>query len=211
MNEQAVLEQTNHSLARWRELLGELLSSRYGAILSGSATDPQSHPEFDIAGEQLAWLVRALNDTNRFVTLEMRTDHNALGAENVLSWNSGFGENVNLNRGYPRSCFSEYSAATVLEEKSCDLIVLGSLIRAGEALSKLSANAAQQFMQTPKILLNETGVEPAFQPQVEFRVLRPGGAALGDFCRLDDVAIPMSVLWQQDHLPSAKNILEWLV
>ncbi len=48
-------------------------------------------------------LVRDLNDRSRFVLLPLGEGGNPSGAEAVLAWQTGYGEGVDLARGFPRS------------------------------------------------------------------------------------------------------------
>src|SRR5438128_1377094 len=58
-------------------------------------------------------LVRDLNVSTRFYILPMRGGGNATGAENVLTWQTGYPFAVNLGRGYPRFGPSEFTASAI--------------------------------------------------------------------------------------------------
>jgi formylmethanofuran dehydrogenase subunit B len=209
LHQTAVTEQTGFEASSWGSLLDQLLNSNYGAWLSRAGADS----EFDAESESLGKLIRLLNDSTRFVNLSLRHDYNALGAENVLAWSSGFTSSVNLNRSFPRSCFTEYSAESLLIDRGCDLILLTSMVGLEDAWQKLAPAAQSHFEQTPKIILNELGAHPTakrFQAHVEFSVARPGYNGAGDFCRQDDVLIPLSQIANDDGLISAAEVLDRL-
>lgn len=209
LNQQAVAEQTGCEISRWQSLLDRIVSSSYGALFSNAASDS----EFDSESELLAKLIRVLNDSTRFVNLSLRNDYNAQSAENVLAWSSGFATGVNLNRGFPRSCFDEHSAHSILNEGACDLILLASTLGLQVAWKKLGAAAQLNLKRTPTIVLNELGdnwCKELFQPHVEIAVSRPGFSSVGDFCRLDEVLIPLSKIDSANPLVSAGEVFNRL-
>ena len=59
-------------------------------------------------------LIRDMNKHTRFVCKPNRGAGNVTGADNVLTWRTGFPFGVNQSRGFPRFNPGEYTAADVL-------------------------------------------------------------------------------------------------
>ena len=65
-----------------------------------------------------------MNAHARFVCMSMGGPGNAAGAENVLTWQTGYPFAVSLGRGYPRFGPRDYTAADVLERGECDAALI---------------------------------------------------------------------------------------
>ena len=70
-------------------------------------------------------LARDLNEFTRFYAKPMRGHGNVTGADNVVSWQTGYPFGVSLGRGYPRFNPGEYTTADTLAR--------------GEALARIHA------------------------------------------------------------------------
>ncbi|MBC7818931.1 MAG: formylmethanofuran dehydrogenase subunit B, partial [Planctomycetaceae bacterium] len=100
-----------------RHLMGLRKSCRYGIIFFGlglagtSMWDGQPHSNIGhVNVEALLKLVADLNAVTRFCARRMRLQGDVSGADNVLSWQTGFPFAVDLSRGYPRFNPGEFSA-----------------------------------------------------------------------------------------------------
>ncbi len=95
---------------------------------------------------------------------------NATGAENVLTWQSGYPFAVNLARGYPRFGPGEYTAMDVLGRAECD----AALIVAGDPMSLLAPAAREHLTRIPTIVLHSQryGRHPDRNGRVSHRDLR---------------------------------------
>ena len=104
--------ETGVSLSTWQELMDRMKRARYGVIFSG----PGQTTTFDThqSSHALFALVRDMNAHARFVCVSMGGPGNGTGAENVLTWQTGYPFAVNLARGYPRFGPGEYTATDVL-------------------------------------------------------------------------------------------------
>jgi formylmethanofuran dehydrogenase subunit B len=190
LNEAAVTKLTGQALSTWQPMAAKLLKAKYGAIFSGSS--PES--DLDCEAESLARLVRELNQLTRYVLLPMRADENALGAENVLAWSSGFVSSVNLQRGFPRNFGQAYSAESVLGRGECDLILLASTSSFSHAWTRMSDSIQRTFLRTPKIVLCESKSPFEFDAEVTISVARSGHTCGGDFCRQDDIPLRLTAV-----------------
>ena len=90
---------TGVPLTTWQGLMNRMKQAKYGVILYGgnSASSNGNH----IDSHALFSLVRELNDFTRFVCMRMVHGGNPTGAENVLTWRTGYPCAVNLARISP--------------------------------------------------------------------------------------------------------------
>ena len=103
VDEARVREHTGIELPRLQELADQLMAARYGAFFHGSRITQGSLAEASATLEAAYGLVRDLNRQRRFVVLGMGEPGNSMGAEAVLTWQTGFPTSVDLSAGYPRS------------------------------------------------------------------------------------------------------------
>lgn len=165
------------------ELADQLAESQYGAFLWGS---DHCEPEFDLQADGLHAMVRELNQITRFVGIPYRRDANALSAENVSTWSSGFPFAVNWNRDTPRQYWLEYSDCSVSERDEWDFLISFDI---GEITIASQANEHSQAFQM-------------CLPVAQF-----GFEESGDACRFDDVSFTLHATESTDS-PSTSEIVE---
>lgn len=154
-------------------------NSSYVASIYGALDGGPSHQNL----QSLYLLTRELNQRTRAVVVGLRNDANALSAENVLAWNSGFPFGISYAGGKPEFNGLEYSAESVLERSECDLVFACSTISMGS----LRDFAAARLRQIPTIVIDDAAAKSRFEPTIRFNV----GLESGDWCRLDDVSLPV--------------------
>jgi formylmethanofuran dehydrogenase subunit B len=204
MDEQAVLAATGQGIDYWRNFVARLTEASYGSVFYGYTTKDS---RFDQVTDSLAALIFDLNNQTRFVSLGMRNDFNAQSAENVLAWSSGFAFAVNLHRGLPRFNGLEYSTEAVLNHGECDLILLASTESLAASLASLNAQAVKHFQRTPKIAITTSEPSGVENIRVRMTVSRPGKNTSGDYCRQDNVSLPLTRLFPNDNEVSAADLL----
>ena len=103
------------------DLARRLADARHVAFVHGALDELNALALFE--------LVRDLNRDRHAVTLAVRSEGNARGAEDVLAWQTGFPDAVSFARGYPRANPGEFSAAALLERGEVDaaLVVTADL------------------------------------------------------------------------------------
>ena len=124
-------------------LLENLLRNEDGAEVTAA----------DIAAiqrEAVLALVRDMNAYTRFVAKPMRGHGNVTGADNVVSWQTGYPFGVNLSRGYPRFNPGEYTTADTLARGEAD----AAMIIASDPMANFSQAARTRLAAIPYIALD---------------------------------------------------------
>ncbi len=123
---------TGVPLAAWQDLMARMKQARFGVMLFGMGLTMTRGEHLN--SEALLALVRDMNAYTRFVAKPMRGQGNVTGADNVVTWRTGYPFGVNLSRGYPRFNPGEYTAAEMLARGEAD----AAMIVASDPLSMFS-------------------------------------------------------------------------
>jgi formylmethanofuran dehydrogenase subunit B len=145
-----------------------------------------------VAGDEgialaLLSLVRDLSRERHTVSLGLRREGNARGAEDVLAWQTGFPAAVSFARGYPRANPGELSAAALLERGEVD----AALVVASDPLAHLPAPAAQRLRELPTVVVDARATATAKAARVAFATAADGIEVAGTVHRMDGVPIPL--------------------
>jgi formylmethanofuran dehydrogenase subunit B len=127
---------------------------------------------------------------------------NVTGADNVVTWRTGYPFGVSLARGYPRFNPGEYTAADVLARGEAD----AALIIASDPLANFSQPAREHLARIPYIALDPHETPTTRQAAVAFHVATYGINVPGTVYRMDDVPIPLRPAFESPH-PSDYEIL----
>ena len=172
----------------------------YGHSLTHTADKPVT------LGHQ-KW-VRRLNDHTRMVSIGLRTDGNGQSAENVMSAFSGYPVAVSQAKGIPEYCGEIWSAGRLLERRQCDFLLLFAGRNLETELASLGTDAQANLAALPKVVIF-SGPRPEsalLKNAIVLQVAIPGASGSGDFCRLDDVLLPLAAL-RESKLPTDEEIL----
>lgn len=180
------------------ELAEQLAAAKYGTIFSGQTTKDSA---FDFAGQSVAALLQTLNESKHFVGMKLRTDANAISAENVLAWSSGYAMAVNHAASFPRSNWLEHSAETILTRGECDAILMSTNVDLKTRFERLDRTAQQHLESIPKIVLSPMRNLPA---NVSIETDVAGVSEPGEFCRNDNVSMPLLPLPKSEVKASSK-------
>src|SRR5690606_26043520 len=96
----SIEEVTGVSLEQMTELVERMKNCRYGVLFFGMGLTMTRGRHFN-SGAVLA-LATDLNEFTHFVAKPVRGHGNVTGADNVVSWQTGFPFGVNFSLGYPR-------------------------------------------------------------------------------------------------------------
>jgi formylmethanofuran dehydrogenase subunit B len=145
----------------------------------------------------LSSLVRDLSRDRHAVTLAVRGEGNARGAEDVLAWQTGFPSAVSFGRGYPRANPGEFSAAAVLERGEVD----AALVIACDALEQLPG-----LRELPTVVVDPRDTATAKAARVAFATAVDGIEVAGTAHRMDGVPLPLRAPLSGDR-PATADVL----
>jgi formylmethanofuran dehydrogenase subunit B len=164
------------------DLAERMLGARHVAMLYGDGVASD-----ELTALALLALVRDLSRDRHAVTLGLRRDGNARGAEDVLAWQTGFPAAVSFARGYPRGNFGELSAPALLERGEID----AALVVACDPLEYLPAAAAKRLREVPTVVVDERDTATAGAARVAFVTGAAGVDVAGTVHRMDGVPIAL--------------------
>jgi len=166
-----------------RDLAGRMKTCRFGVAFMGMGLTQSRGRDLNVS--ELFTLVAELNQYTRFSVVPMRGHGNVAGADQVLTWQSGYPFAVSFARGYPQYGPGEFSAVDVLAREEAD----AALILASDPMAHFPSAAAKQLERIPTIVLDPM---PSLTTQVA-RVVFPtacyGVDAAGTAYRMDGVPI----------------------
>jgi formylmethanofuran dehydrogenase subunit B len=165
------------------DLAERLQSAEHVAFLHGALDE--------LVALALFSLVRDLSRERHAVTLAVRGEGNARGAEDVLAWQTGFPAAVSFARGHPRANPGELSAATLLERGEVDAALV------------IGADAPPGLRELPTVVID---AEPAQGARVAFATAVAGIEVAGTAHRMDGVPLPLRALLDGDR-PTAEDVL----
>ena len=130
-------------LAAWQDLMERMKRAKFGVILFGMGLTMTRGKHLN--SEALLALVRDMNAYTRFVAKPMRGHGNVTGADNVVTWRTGYPFGVNLSRGYPRFNPGEYTTADMLARGEAD----AAMIVASDPMANFSPAAREHLAAIP--------------------------------------------------------------
>jgi formylmethanofuran dehydrogenase subunit B len=174
------------------DLAGRLRGAGHVAVLYDGPGD-------EAAALALLALVRDLARDRHAVTLGLRREGNARGAEDVLSWQTGFPAAVSFARGHPRE---ELGAEALLEHGDVD----AALVIASDPLEHLPAVAAERLRALPLVVVDPVATATAAAARVAFAPAADGVEVAGTVHRMDGVPVPLRAPRAAER-PSTEEVL----
>ena len=181
-------------LAGLDDLAERLLGARHAAVIYGAVDE--------LGALALFSLVRDLSRDRHAVTLGLRADGNARGAEDVLAWQTGFPAAVSFARGHPRANPGELSAAPLLERGEVD----AALVVASDALEHLPPAAADRLRELPMVVVDARATATSQAARVAFTTAADGVEMPGTVHRMDGVPVPLHALLAGER-PGVEDVL----
>jgi formylmethanofuran dehydrogenase subunit B len=185
LDAQQVERDTGVPLSVWQDLMRRMKQARFGVIFFGMGLTMTRGKHAN--SEAVLALTRDMNRHTRFVCKPNRGHGNVTGADNVVTWRTGFPFGVNLARGYPRFNPGEYTAADVLARGEAD----AALIVASDPMANFSQPAREHLARIPYIALDPKETPTTRAATVAFTVATYGINVGGTVYRMDDVPIPL--------------------
>jgi formylmethanofuran dehydrogenase subunit B len=171
------------------ELAQRLLGVRHVALMYGALDE--------LGALALLELVRDLARDRHAVTLGLRADGNARGAEDVLAWQTGFPTAVSFARGHPRANPGELSAAALLQRVEID----AALVVASDPLARLPA-----LRELPMVVVDARATATSEAARVAFATAADGIEVPGTVHRMDGVPVPLRAPLPAER-PSTEDVL----
>ena len=196
----SIEEITGVSLETLTDLVEQMKNCRYGVLFFGMGLTMTRGRHFN-AGALLA-LATDLNEFTHFVAKPVRGHGNVTGADNVVSWQTGYPFGVNFNRGYPRFNPGEFTTVDTLSRGEAD----AALIIASDPGANFPKAAIEHLHRIPVITLDTKTTATSKLSHVAFRTSTYGINTGGTVYRMDDVTISLRPAFDSPF-PSDEDIL----
>jgi formylmethanofuran dehydrogenase subunit B len=192
---------TGVPLATLADLAQRMKKCRYGVLFFGMGLTMTRGRHFN-SGAILA-LATDLNEYTHFVAKPVRGHGNVTGADNVVSWQTGFPFGVNFSRGYPRFNPGEFTTVDLLARGEAD----AALIVASDPASNFPRAAIERLRRIPVIVLDPKPTETSQLARVAFTTATYGINTAGTVYRMDDVPITLRPAFESPY-PSDEEVLK---
>lgn len=189
----SIEQKTGISVATLKEMMDRMKQAKFGAILFGMGVTMTRGKHMN--SEAVLALARDMNRHTRWVAKPMRGHGNVTGADNVVTWQTGYPFGVNLCRGYPRFNPGEFTTSDLLARGEAD----AALIIASDPMSNFSQPAREHLSRIPVITLDPKLSETAKVATVAFTTATYGINVPGTVYRMDDVPISLRPAFQSPY------------
>ncbi len=191
---------TGVPLATLEDLANRMKSCRFGALLFGMGLTMTRGRHFN-SGALLA-LATDLNEFTHFVAKPVRGHGNVTGADNVVSWQTGYPFGVNFSRGFPRFNPGEYTTVDVLSRGDAD----AALVIAADPGANFPQPAIEHLKRIPVIVLDPKPTHTARLAKVAITTATYGISVPGTVYRMDDVTVTLRPALPSPY-PSDEQVL----
>ena len=188
-----VEEKTGISLETLTDVVDRMKKAQFGVILFGMGLTMTRGKHLN--SEAVLALARDLNQHTRWAAKPMRGHGNVTGADNVVTWSTGYPFGVNLGRGYPRFNPGEFTSSDLLARKEAD----AALIIASDPMSNFSQPARDHLASINSVVLDPKLSETAKVATVAFTTATYGINVPGTVYRMDDVPIPLRPAFESPY------------
>ncbi len=191
-------------LDQLRDLTERMKACRFGVFFMGMGLTMSRARNHNV--RELFTLVAELNQYTRFSVIPMRGHGNVAGADQVLTWQSGYPFAVSFARGYPQYGPGEFSVVDVLAREEVD----AALILASDPVAHLPNVAAKQLKRIPTIVIDPTWNLTAQMAHVVFPTSCYGVDAAGTSYRMDNVPIRLRAVFPSAR-PTDEAVLDQII
>jgi formylmethanofuran dehydrogenase subunit B len=193
--------ETGIPLTQLQDLAQRMKSCKFGILFFGMGLSMTRGKHLNV--EAALSLARDLNEFTRFYAKPMRGHGNVTGADNVVSWQTGYPFGVSLGRGYPRFNPGEFTTADTLARGEAD----AALIIASDPMGNFSQPAREHLAKIPYVALDPKETPTTRGAAVAFTTAIYGINVAGTVYRMDDVPIPLRPAFDSPY-PSDETILK---
>ena len=197
----AIEDITGVPLETMRDLVDKMKNCRYGVLFFGMGLTMTRGRHFN-SGALLA-LATDLNEFTHFVAKPVRGHGNVTGADNVVSWQTGYPFGVNFSLGYPRFNPGEFTTVDTLSRGEAD----AAMIIASDPASNFPKAAIEHLHKIPVIALDTKTTATTSLARVAFRTATYGINTGGTVYRMDDVPITLRQAFESPF-PTDEEILK---
>jgi len=183
--DESIEETTGIKLEKLHEIMDGMKRAKFGVILFGMGVTMTRGKHLN--SEAILALARDMNQHTRWNAKPMRGHGNVTGADNVVTWSTGFPFGVHLGSGFPRFNPGEFTASDVLARGEAD----AALIIASDPMSNFSQPARDHLASIPSVVLDPKLSDTARTAAVAFTVSTYGINTGGTVYRMDDIPIPL--------------------
>jgi formylmethanofuran dehydrogenase subunit B len=180
-----------------REVASRLIRARYAVIVHDSEPTPEQRNPLRV--EALVGLTQALNAPTRAALCSLRAGGNQVGAESVMTWQTGYPFAVDFRRGFPR--FDPGGRGMMLLSRQA---YRSALIAGSPQLDDLP----ESLSQINPVVIGPRASEVSFKTQVAVDTGVGGIHDSGTAYRMDEV--PLRLRPVLNHPRSAAEVLAGL-
>jgi formylmethanofuran dehydrogenase subunit B len=199
--DESITEETGVSLEQLQDLAKRMKECKFGIIFFGMGLSMTRGKHLNV--EAALGLARDLNEFTRFYAKPMRGHGNVTGADNVVSWQTGYPFGVSLGRGYPRFNPGEFTTSDTLARGEAD----AGMIIASDPMGNFSQPAREHLAKIPYIALDPKETPTVRHAAVAFTTATYGINVAGTVYRMDDVPIPLRPAFESPY-PSDEQVLK---
>lgn len=196
----SIEDETGIPLAVMEDLVEQMKNCNYGVLFLGMGLTMTRGRHFN-SGAIMA-LATDLNEYTHFVAKPVRGHGNVTGADNVVSWQTGYPFGVNFSMGYPRFNPGEFTTVDTLSRGEAD----AAMIIASDPASNFPRAAIEHLNNIPVICLDTKETLTSKLAHVAFRTSTYGINTGGTVYRMDDVPITLRPAFESPF-PSDEDIL----
>lgn len=189
----SVEEKTGIKIEQLQDVVDRMKQAKFGVILFGMGVTMTRGKHLN--SEAVLALARDMNKYTRWTAKPMRGHGNVTGADNVVSWSTGYPFGINLGRGYPRFNPGEFTSSDLLARGEAD----AALIIASDPMSNFSQPARDHLATINSVVLDPKESETAKVATVAFTTATYGINSPGTVYRMDDVPIPLRPAFESDY------------
>ena len=166
-------------------LVSKMKSCRFGVVHMGMGLTQTCGRDINVS--ELFTLVAEMNEYTRFVAIPMRGHGNVTGADQVMTWQSGYPFAVSYVHGHPRYGPGEFTTIDVMARREAD----AALIIASDPMAHFPHVAAEHLERIPTIVMDPmpnltSQIARVFLPTASYGLDAPGTAY-----RMDSIPIRM--------------------
>ncbi|HMC67047.1 MAG TPA: formylmethanofuran dehydrogenase subunit B [Gemmataceae bacterium] len=197
----SIADETGIPLEQLEDLAQRMKTCKFGMLFFGMGLSMTRGKHLNV--EAALVLARDLNQYTRFYAKPMRGHGNVTGADNVVSWQTGYPFGVSLHRGYPRFNPGEFTTADTLARGEAD----AALIVASDPMSNFSQPAREHLARIPYVALDPKETPTVRGAAVAFTTATYGINTGGTVYRMDDVPIPLRAAFESPY-PTDEEVLK---